>query len=241
MLPLLPPARLSKFLMVWIVERGTEWDELPEPPSNSFVARWLGRYYQSRATTSFALDAWWEFCARSRRSGGLVLYAQRAFVNKWFGTFNHLGIQNLEDTNCPWDWDHIHAQNLIKRKWKIDVALREWHSSIGNLRIWPMELNRSDSDLLPSEKLSDPDSDGNPFFDQYELRESADILEASFISPQEGFAAIDEDCDIKSKGGAAMIRRAIQRRMLSLYQHWFYELRLSKYFPDRHESREGNH
>ena len=71
MLPLLPPARLSKFLMVWIVERGTEWDELPEPPSNSFVARWLGRYYQSREQHPSPLMLGGSFCARSRRSAGL--------------------------------------------------------------------------------------------------------------------------------------------------------------------------
>ncbi len=230
MLPLLPPGRLSKYLQEWVITKGKAWDDLEDPSGNSYIAQWYRAYYKSHATKSIAIDAWWEFLDKLGTQRGLVLYAQREFVNRWFSNFNHAGVQNLEDTNCPWDWDHIHAQRLIKRKWNVDTALREWHSTIGNLRIWPMELNRSDSDLPPSEKLA-PEADSNPFLEKYELESSAKILHASFIGDKEPFADIDGECDIKKKSATRMIRRAILMRMLSLYRHWFDELRLAEYFP----------
>ena len=232
MLPLLPPKKLRRFFRVLIINRGTEYDEIEDPPDKSYIAHWYKRYYNSPSTTRFAVVAWWEFLDKLETQRGLILYAQRAFVNKWFSDFNHIGVQNLEDTNCPWDWDHIHAQKLIKHKRNVDVALKEWHSSIGNLRIWPMELNRSDLDLPPSEKLTDPDAESNPFIEKYELTDSADILHASFIGKKEAFADIDEDCDIKSESGARLVRHAILTRMLSLYRHWFDELRLAEFFPE---------
>ena len=61
-----------------------------------------------------------------------------------------------------------------------------------------MELNRSDSDLPPSEKLA-PESISNPFLKKYELMTSADILRASFIGDKEPFMDIDGDCGIKKR------------------------------------------
>jgi hypothetical protein len=242
MLPLLPPGKLAKFVQEWIITKGKGWDSLEDPLGNSYIVHWYKSYYQSQAAKGIALDAWWVFLDKLGTQRGLVLYAQRAFVNRWFSNFNHVGVQNLEDTNCPWDWDHIHAQKLIKGKWNVDTALKEWHSSIGNLRIWPMELNRSDSDLPPSAKLGDPDPASNPFFQRYELKNSADILQASFIGEKEAFSDIDEDCDIKKKkGGTRRIRQAILVRMLSLYRHWFDELRLAEYFPEQNGKKYGTH
>ncbi len=196
MLPLLPPNELSKFVEEWIIEKGKAWNKLDDPPANSKIARWYKRYYKSQTVERIAYEAWWEFLDKLSTQRGFVLYAQKEFVSKCFSNFNHVGVQNLEDTNCPWDWDHIHAQRLIKHKRNVDTALREWHSTIGNLRIWPMELNRSDSDLSPSEKL-DPDADSNPFFQRYELKHSTDILRASFIGDKEPFGEIGEDFDIR--------------------------------------------
>jgi hypothetical protein len=232
MLPLLPPRRLSLFLSENLIKKGTPWDSL-ENPGNSYITRWYRSFYGTSRASDFASEAWWLFLDKLSAQRGLVLYAQREFVDKWFANFNHVGVQNLEDTNCPWDWDHIHAQKFIKRKWSVDKALKEWHSSIGNLRIWPMELNRSDADAVPSEKLNPPDADSNPLFQMYKLVDGTEILRASFIDGKAGFVEIGEECDIKTNSATRMIRHAILMRMLALYRHWFDELRLAKLFPEQ--------
>ena len=38
-----------------------------------------------------------------------------------------------------------------------------------------------------------------------------------------------------------MIRHAILIRMLSLYRHWFEELRLAGYFPEQNGKKSGTH
>ena len=236
MVPLLPPRKLGKFLNEFIVMKGTPWESLENPQGNSYIARWYKNYYESARASDFASEAWLVFLDKLSLQRGFVLYAQREFVGKWFGGFNHVGVQNLEDTNCPWDWDHIHAQKLIKRKWNVDKSLREWHSSVGNLRIWPMELNRHDADAVPSTKLSPSEVDGNPLFERYELANGTDILRASFIDSKGGFVDISEDCDIKKKAGTRSIRHAVLMRVLELYRHWFEELRLARFFPEQNMS-----
>lgn len=60
----------------------------------------------------------------------------------------------LEDTNAPWDWDHIYPYSWVRGKWYIDSNTRHWTNSIGNFRILPLEINRSESNVLsPSERL----------------------------------------------------------------------------------------
>lgn len=94
-----------------------------------------------------------------------------------------------------------------------------------------MELNRSDADAVPSAKLNPRFDNGNPSFERYGLGNRSDILRASFIDGASVFQEIDDDCDIKQKAGKLIVRRAVLSRMLAMYQHWFDELHLAKFFP----------
>lgn len=79
---------------------------------------------------------------------GLVLYAQRHFLAHWYPPETLM----LDDRSIPFDWDHI----LPAQKGRVhNVAqcLKEVFNSIGNLRAWPYELNRSDQDRTPAEKF----------------------------------------------------------------------------------------
>ncbi|KGO93193.1 DUF262 domain-containing protein [Flavobacterium subsaxonicum] len=79
----------------------------------------------------------------------LLLYSQRSFLENFFKTAQY----QLDDTNLPFDWDHISALNLIKRKQYIPEALKNCYQMIGNFRAWPYALNRMDSDNTPARKL----------------------------------------------------------------------------------------
>ncbi len=71
-------------------------------------------------------------------------------MNLWFKNWRDF---DLEDTLCPFDWDHISPENLIYRKRYIHDALKSWYQTNGNFRAWPFTLNRKDQDVVPSEKL----------------------------------------------------------------------------------------
>lgn len=82
-----------------------------------------------------------------------LLYAQRRYLDKWFRD----ELFDLDDTNIPYDYDHILPQSWIqgKGKQKIMQELRDKavYGSIGNLRAWPYSLNRKDQDNSLQKKI----------------------------------------------------------------------------------------
>jgi hypothetical protein len=80
----------------------------------------------------------------------LILYAQRDFL---YHMFNNK-LFYLDDTNIPFDWDHIYPHNLVSGKKNIPRIIADFYNSIGNFRAWPYELNRMDSDNLPIKKFA---------------------------------------------------------------------------------------
>ena len=80
----------------------------------------------------------------------LILYAQRQALWEWFED----RLYHLDDTNVPFDWDHIFPNKYVKGKKNIPRILRESYNTNGNFRAWPYPLNRGDQEVLPSVKLN---------------------------------------------------------------------------------------
>jgi hypothetical protein len=59
----------------------------------------------------------------------------------------------LDDTDVPFDWDHISPNKYVTKKKYIPGPLKYMYQQPANLRAWPYQLNRSDSDKSPAEKL----------------------------------------------------------------------------------------
>jgi len=84
----------------------------------------------------------------------LILFAQRQALSEWFDD----RMYHLDDTNVPFDWDHIFPNRYVKRQQKIPKILREIYNTNGNFRAWPYPLNRGDQDVLPLVKLNPNDA-----------------------------------------------------------------------------------
>ena len=96
-------------------------------------------------------SAYADFFLKTIDNLDLLLYMQRDALDTWFGKYNQL---ILEDTNVPFDIDHISPQKYVHRCKHINSTLKFWYYTIGNLRAWPYSSNRSDGDVAPAEKLS---------------------------------------------------------------------------------------
>lgn len=121
------------------------------PPSENLT----DEQYQDRI-----LGAWRNFLWKllNSRDKSLVLLAQRDYINKSFVEFNQ--IEDLEDTNTPWDWDHIYPNSWVGRKWYIDDRTRSWENRIGNFRAMSLTDNRSENcNLSPAERFDTPNMD----------------------------------------------------------------------------------
>ena len=80
----------------------------------------------------------------------LILYAQRDFLSSFFKDEQY----QLDDTNVPFDWDHISPHKYIQGKKRIPEPIKQWYNTNGNYRAWPYSLNRMDQEDVPAYKLN---------------------------------------------------------------------------------------
>lgn len=152
----------------------------------------------------------------------------------------------MEDKNRPWDYDHLLPQNLLRsqagnaRK-NIPQVIWDWCGSIGNLRAWPLELNRSDSDISPTLKLTEVWAEE----ERYSMIAEPDKRAASFVR-EEGensdwslwqSSVPMNDGKVKDHRYLALEKyhanrrdlvKAIVWRFVALYRDWYDELKIGE-------------
>ena len=105
-------------------------------------------------------NGWIDFLWRllNVRDKSLILLAQRDYINKTFAEYNQL--EDLEDSNTPWDWDHIYPQSWVYHQRNIDDRTRLWEWRIGNFRAMSLTDNRSENNnLSPAERFNSVNND----------------------------------------------------------------------------------
>lgn len=138
----------------------------------------------------------------------LLMYAQRNYV---FGFNFDPAHASSEQHDRPWDYDHILPYSRVKGKHNLTrPGLLEWVNCIANLRVWPMEENRSDQATSPKQKMLCPETD---VLDQQ-------VLDNSFLSEYElnGFD-LGCLCPFEEKGALAFLDAA-KERLLRIYSEW---------------------
>jgi hypothetical protein len=184
--------------------------------------------------------AWNGLIARTINNTEFVLYAQRHRLSHWYPEFDPTNPSHLKDTEQPWDFDHIHAQNYVQGLWGMPPLIKAWHATIGNLRAWPSEINRSQRDLPPKEKISNPNVQENR---NYGLRSASNLRDASAIKNQSdweqshpGPGTLNNYLRNNSPDTAGYhpyrqaLVRAITTRYVTLYAGWYKELRVNELF-----------
>ena len=170
----------------------------------------------------------------------LLLYAQRQGIGMLFPDFNAPGSDGLEDFDRPWDYDHIFPFSYVRGVWHVHRLIKDLVNSIGNLRVWPMECNRSDQNIFPYLKLSKV----TLMEENYKMRCDKDIRVASLIDDknwEEWQAASPKDKNIPSqylkddqyKQYRYNLAGAITSRTITIYQHWFDDLNVGALFDER--------
>lgn len=170
----------------------------------------------------------------------LILYAQRHFLRNAFGEDDF----SLDDTNIPFDWDHISPNRLLRRR-NIKPLARELYATIGNFRAWPFSLNRMDHDDLPYVKL-DPLNKIHYPINEDKIKErlsdwqdsckseiklkdlSSKLFEWSACKSSEGWLDLKSD-DLGENWDA--VCRAILERNKSIISGWFTDLNVYELKP----------
>ncbi|WP_395734207.1 DUF262 domain-containing protein [Prosthecobacter sp.] len=157
-----------------------------------------------------------------RENRELLLYAQRHFLAKRFTDYDPARKDLWESHNRPWDFDHILASHYYYNR-KDGSEFRElcgqWGRTIGNLRAWPFEDNRSDQAETAANKIKgDPGSLAN-----------------SFLTADEEQAFSGGD---KTRSDEVTVRAFVSKcreRLLRIYETWYEAVGIVSLVPPHEE------
>lgn len=181
--------------------------------------------------------AWKQFIDHLWSEKRLLQYAQRDWLSQQFSDFDPTLPDQTEDINRPWDYDHIHPQYFVTGRRHIPSVVRSWHGSIGNLRAWPQELNKSDQHIPPGKKLARP----IPSEKDYGINDEQELRSASFITENEWELwknsvplNNDESPNYLANSANHTYRKnlvhAITNRICRIYHEWYDTLCLGNLF-----------
>ena len=216
MYPLIQPSVLREYLILNVVKNNVHWDDLYPDAESKIIKEFRqilsSEIEQESEVTNSTNSIWDNFMNKLIGNKSLVLFAQRKYINESFGDFNQM--ENLEDTNTPWDWDHIYPDSWIYYQQNISQMTRHWNRSIGNFRALSLEENRSENNSLsPKERL-------------------VNVQEQSFIKENdwEYWSKISGRIDA---GDNEMIKNhlsAIVNRLCNIYEEWYSTLHIDELF-----------
>ena len=149
----------------------------------------------------------------------LLLYAQRGYLASEFGDENMF---KLDDTNVPFDWDHIFPHDYIKRKRGIPQSLKDWYHSNGNFWACPYEFNRSVQDDAPSQKFSCEDSNNK--------------LKNAFMKDEykKFFTGIESKDSLLYSDNWKKAYKFIMLRNFEILKEWYSKLNIDDLYPDNY-------
>lgn len=246
LIPPLPPDHLQEVVNTWIPK-----DQGFDDPTNKIVwntgpwewwnfeipgkaKRWFSEYHVNESE-------WQGLVNKLLDMRSLVVYAQRVHMKLWYD-FDPASPDQLEDTDRPWDFDHIHPSEYVSRVRDMSGIIKAWHGSIGNLRTWPLEVNRGQQDISPGEKLGKLiEAEKVP---PYNLKTVQELRKASFVTEdnwphwqastpggkkpeQNKYLAKPPGPD---DGCRPALIRAITSRWIALYREWYEQLRIETLF-----------
>ena len=216
MYPMIQPSTLRSYLFQSVVEENVLWDNLYPSADSNIIKTYSSilntELEQETETTNATKGMWDNFINKLFRCKPLVLFAQRNYINESFGEFNQM--ETLEDTNTPWDWDHIYPESWVYAKWYINPNTKHWTNAIGNFRAMSLEENRSENNSLsPCDRL-------------------INVCEQSFVKESD-WKYWEKIKGRISDGDTEMIKihlSAIVHRLCNIYEEWYETLDVGKQF-----------
>jgi hypothetical protein len=155
------------------------------------------------------MDRWNKHVNKIFNNRSLLIYSQRKYFSDKFKDFNQM--ESMEDTNRPWDWDHIYPKSWVDNLHYIHHLVKRWVNSNGNFRALSYDDNRSESNnLSPADRLNSEN-----------IRRDSFISESDFESfwGELGYEskAIKYDDEVSIK----IYLSAVVNRTVNIYEEWY--------------------
>ncbi|MBB1287059.1 hypothetical protein HRH25_21940 [Flavisolibacter sp. BT320] len=224
MYPLVSPDALRNYLQQAVVSdsKFVLWGDV-RPEDNGPVMKEIATLFTTEGDVleriNIAREIWGTFRSKLFWNRSLLLFAQRHYLNGTFPEFNQMG--ELEDTNRPWDWDHIYPESWVYYQQNINLNTRHWTWTIGNFRALSLEENRREGNIYsPSKRLVDEER-------------KIDVREDSFVKENSDWAFWSKIDRRVNDGDTEMIEAhlaAVVTRLCNVYEEWYNVLDVGELF-----------
>ena len=160
----------------------------------------------------FAARKWNSFISKIVRIGdrekSILIYAQRKYFNSKFQDFNQF--ESTEDTNRPWDWDHIYPHSWVYDRNSIHPLIKHWVNCIGNFRGLSYDDNRSENNhFSPSARFKLDEK----VLDSFVTKSNLDLWKLV----DDKYKGIKHDDIDKAK----IVLVVILNRSVDIYEEWY--------------------
>jgi hypothetical protein len=150
-----------------------------------------------------------DFVLRASFQRELIILAQRVYIQKEFKEYNDF--YDIEDTNKPWDWDHIFPRSWAHGPHYIEIQVKQWINSTGNFRAMTLSDNRSENNReSPKDRLNDK-----------AVREEFFIDEEDFLNFWSSMNRVPIHIKNVDDDNFRIYLSAILSRALKIYKNWY--------------------
>jgi hypothetical protein len=207
-IPVITPKLLKENLERIVIERRVNFNHFDVIRDEKLLDNEVLKILQNDSDDiNIANTNWDSFIHQLYGNKSMLLFAQRDYMNSKFKEFNQ--IENIDDTNRPWDWDHIYPNSWVYNNKGIDELVKRWVNSIGNFRALSYDDNRSESNTMsPKARFEKDDKKEESFIkDDYVFWNQIDS----------SFNRIKNSDPEKTK----LFLNAVISRMVNIYADWY--------------------
>ena len=206
-LPIVDPSLFRSNIVNILITHKVDSDHLSTIKENNLLSEKIVNVLHQTEEENSVLENWNLLVNRIYYNKSLLLYVQKDYLNQKFKEFNQF--ENIDDTNRPWDWDHIYPISWVYNNRGINPLVRSWVNSIGNFRALSYDDNRSESNNVSPKIRFEADNNKKESF----------ISENDFLywdQIDNGFWRVKDD-----EHQVTIFLSAVIHRMVNIYENWF--------------------
>ncbi|SHI53850.1 DUF262 domain-containing protein [Flavobacterium haoranii] len=204
------PELLRENLKNIIINQLTCSDDWADSTKKYFSNELIKYYADNDFKDDEIVNSFREFINTIYWNKSLLIFAQRNYIVEKFKEYNQF--ESIEDTNRPWDWDHIYPASWIYNKENIAQIVKNWKECIGNYRALSFDDNRSESNnVSPKERFSIDNNRADSFIKEDDFK-YWDQIDGNYYRLKGGDLNNDK---IK------IFLSAIIFRMCNIYEEWY--------------------
>lgn len=210
-MPIINPKLIFEHLVSIVVEKEKNYNHIDLTKDISFFNDEIKLLLNFKAEDLELFRTNWNRLIHKLNTNKLLLiFAQRSYMIEKFQEFNQL--EDIEDTNRPWDWDHIYPISWVYQQRYVDDLTRNWVNANGNFRALSYDDNRSESNSLSPKQRFENDHKKNESF----------ILDSDY----KFWCKIHRKIDIENSEEKKNYLMAIITRTINIYEEWFNEFEI---------------